>query len=157
MNQSRKKKSNYRYDVICEYCGKFISQDKIHSCGYELRKIKNKFRCNSCKEYKLKKDFPKDRTHKYGIYHCCKKCRSARGWGRPNAKRKMMNEKQLKERMYSLEKELRIIKEILETNNPDGIGRPKGSLVYTPEQVKFLKENKEMHMKNLIPFYNRTF
>jgi len=151
-------KKNYRYKHICKKCGRFISKDKEHKCLQEKRKVGNKFKCGVCGAYKIKKDFPKDRTHKYHINNRCKECRSKQGWG--NNKRyiiKMMSEKQLRERIYLLEKEIRFIDEILNVNNPDDMGRPKGSIKYTPEQVKFLIENKQMHMKNLIPFYNRTF
>lgn len=68
----------------------------------------------------------------------------------------MMNEKQIKEKINSLKKQIQIYEEILETKN-EGMGRPIGSIKYTDEQIKFLKANKYIQMNYLIKLFNETF
>jgi hypothetical protein len=68
----------------------------------------------------------------------------------------MMSEKQLREKVFGLRRELQICEEILNSKR-EGFGRPKGSIKYTQEQGKFLKENKNIPMKKLIELYNKKF
>ena len=68
-----------------------------------------------------------------------------------------MSEKQLREKVNHLKRELAICEEILNTKRDGSMGRPKGSILYTEEQVKFLKEHKDMPMKNLILLFNLQF
>ncbi len=69
----------------------------------------------------------------------------------------MMNERQIKDKIYQLETELKILKEILKTETNIKFGRPIGSIKYPDEQVIFLQENKDMYMKDLIQEYNQKF
>ena len=68
----------------------------------------------------------------------------------------MMSEKQIKERIIQLKKEIEIFEQVLNTKR-EGFGRPKGSIKYTIEQENFLKENKDIPMKELIKLYNEKF
>ena len=67
-----------------------------------------------------------------------------------------MSEKQIKERIFKLKDEIRILETILNTKK-EGFGRPKGSLKYSEEQVKFLCDNKDTHMPELIQLFNKQF
>lgn len=66
----------------CFNCGQTIGKNK-HLC--KSRKVKNKYRCCSCKQFLKKKDFFKDKTKKYGIDSECITCCHK---GRLNLKRK---------------------------------------------------------------------
>lgn len=70
----------------------------------------------------------------------------------------MMSEKQIKERIYTLEQEIRILRNVLEQKR-EGFGRPKGSLKYTPEQIDFLKEceEKKFSDKEIVRQFNSKF
>lgn len=68
----------------------------------------------------------------------------------------MMSEKQVKERIYKLKEELRILEEVLETKR-EGFGRPKGSLKFSSEQIKFLHDYREEDMKKLVKLFNAKF
>ena len=68
----------------------------------------------------------------------------------------MMNEKQIKERINELKREINILEEVLNSKR-EGFGRPKGSLKYTIEQEKFLRENKNIPMKELVALFNKKF
>lgn len=69
-----------------------------------------------------------------------------------------MSEKQLRERIYKLEDELRILREIL-GHKREGFGRPKGSIKYTPEQIGFLKECEKQKLsdKEIVRQFNSEF
>jgi len=71
----------------------------------------------------------------------------------------MMNETQVKNRIYELEKEIAIYKKILETPSEKWVGRPKGSTTYTIEQIKFLEECEALKLtdKAIIQEYNKKF
>lgn len=70
---------------------------------------------------------------------------------------KMMSEKQLREKVNYLKRELAIYEEILNTKKDGSMGRPKGSVKYTDEQVAFLRKNKDVLMKELILMFNLEF
>lgn len=61
----------------------------------------------------------------------------------------MMNERQLREKLRELEKETAIYKHILETPRDDKVGRPKGSITYSNEQILFLKECEQKGMSDV--------
>ena len=67
-----------------------------------------------------------------------------------------MNEKQIRERIINLKREVAILEEIVDTR-AEGIGRPQGSVTYTEEQVKFLKENKSLPPTMLAQMFNKKF
>lgn len=69
-----------------------------------------------------------------------------------------MNEKQIKERINELEKEINILEYVLNKTS-EGTGRPKGSIKYTKEQVDFLKKCEEDKLtdKEIIKVYNQKF
>ena len=71
---------------------------------------------------------------------------------------KMLNEKQIKERINELEKEIGILEYVL-SGESEGFGRPKGSIKYTQEQVNFLKECEKNKLtdKEIIKAYNQKF
>lgn len=69
----------------------------------------------------------------------------------------MITEKQLRDRINNLKKELIIYEEVLNSKSIKKMGRPKGSLKYTEEQIKFIKDNKDVPMKNLIVMFNNQF
>ncbi len=68
----------------------------------------------------------------------------------------MMNKKQIERRISELKKEIEILEGILIPTNLK-MGRPKGSLKYTPEQIKFIEENKDILMKELVIKFNEEF
>jgi hypothetical protein len=68
-----------------------------------------------------------------------------------------MSEKQLREKVIALEKELNIYKTILQTPKDGKMGRPIGSIKYTDVQVMWLKDNKNMPMTNLVMKFNERF
>jgi hypothetical protein len=67
-----------------------------------------------------------------------------------------MNEKQVKERISELKKEISILEGVL-NNKREGFGRPKGSLKYSKEEELFLKENKYKPMKEIVVMFNKKF
>jgi len=67
-----------------------------------------------------------------------------------------MKEKQIKERINNLRREIEILEGVLYTKRK-GFGRPKGTLKYKEEQITFLKENKNMKMIDLVELFNKTF
>jgi hypothetical protein len=67
-----------------------------------------------------------------------------------------MNEKQIKERINELKRNIQILEEVMNSKR-EGIGRPKGSLKYTIEQENFLRENKDVPMKKLVNMFNKKF
>ncbi len=69
----------------------------------------------------------------------------------------MMSERQIKERIFMLASELRILEEVLNCKVSDKMGRPLGSYKYSDEQIKFLTERKNMQMKELIKEFNKKF
>lgn len=68
-----------------------------------------------------------------------------------------MNERQLKEKIYQLEIELKSLKFVLETQNNAILGRPTGTTKYSEEEINFLKLNKNMKMPNLVEAFNKKF
>lgn len=68
----------------------------------------------------------------------------------------MMSEKQIKERIYKLQDEVRILESVLETKR-EGFGRPKGSIKYNQEQIKFLYDNRDTPMAELVTAFNKQF
>ena len=71
----------------------------------------------------------------------------------------MMSQKQIIEKIYELEKELQVYRTILNTPSDGKMGRPKGSLKYTQEQVVFLREceAKQLSDKEIIAEFNKKF
>lgn len=69
----------------------------------------------------------------------------------------MMSERQIKERIFRLKEEIRVLEEVVETKSSYKTGRPIGSVSYSNEQTKFLRENKEIPMKELIKMFNDKF
>lgn len=69
----------------------------------------------------------------------------------------MLNERQLKEKIYQLEIELKTLKEILEGQELNLMGRPKGSYNYSEEEVNFMKANKTKKMLDLVQEFNKKF
>ncbi|GAH22540.1 unnamed protein product, partial [marine sediment metagenome] len=67
---------------------------------------------------------------------------------------KMMSEKQIKEKIYKLQDEIRILESVLETDR-EGFGRPKGSLKYNQKQIKFLYDNRDTPMNELVELFNK--
>lgn len=67
-----------------------------------------------------------------------------------------MNKIQIERRISNLKREIEVLELILAPTNPK-MGRPKGSLKYTPEQIKFIKENKDIPMKELVMKFNGKF
>ena len=70
----------------------------------------------------------------------------------------MLNEKQIKERIYELKKEIGTLLYVLNSKN-EGIGRPKGSIKYTQEEIDFLKdcEKNKLNDKEIIRLFNEKF
>lgn len=69
----------------------------------------------------------------------------------------MMSERQIKEKINNLRRELAIYEEIVNTPSDGKMGRPSGDTKYTTEQIKFLRENKGIPMEELILLFNKTF
>jgi hypothetical protein len=71
----------------------------------------------------------------------------------------MMSEKQLREKIIELEKQLEIWKVVLNSPKDGKMGRPKGSTMYTPEQMKFLAEceEKKLSDKQIIEEFNKKY
>lgn len=71
----------------------------------------------------------------------------------------MLSEKEIREKVIQLERELAIYKIILETPSDNSMGRPKGSIEYSQEEVMFLKEceMKGYDDKKIIEEYNKKF
>ncbi len=71
----------------------------------------------------------------------------------------MLNEKQIKERIYELKKEIGILYYIINGNNDNNLGRPRGSIQYTQEQMNFLKECEQNNLddKEIINLFNLKF
>lgn len=67
-----------------------------------------------------------------------------------------MSKKAIKERIYILKTEIRILDEVL-NQEVSGFGRPRGSLKYTDEQITFLKLNKNQKNTDLIKMFNEKF
>lgn len=70
----------------------------------------------------------------------------------------MLNEKQIKQRIWELNKEIEILQYVL-NHTSEGMGRPLGSYKYTPEQINFLKEceKNELTDKEVIDLFNIRF
>jgi len=83
-------KKNYRYNVICKNCGKFISrkneyEHKTLFCfKCESRVELDKFLCGICGKYLPYDKFGRDKSKKYGIRYNCNDCRKKKGWGNKN-------------------------------------------------------------------------
>jgi hypothetical protein len=73
--KQRDKPYNYRYKKKCKICSRYISRKKEHICNRVPAKKDNLYHCSKCNQYLPKKDFNKDKAHKYGIMCLCKKCR----------------------------------------------------------------------------------
>ena len=69
----------------------------------------------------------------------------------------MMTERQVRDRIDELKEELKILTGVLETDPQIRVGRPPKSYSYSEEKVKFLTENKDMDMTDLIIKYNKKF
>lgn len=69
----------------------------------------------------------------------------------------MMNERQIRERIYRLKEEVRILKEVLNTGGDSKFGRPIGSYKYPDEQSDFLRKNRDAPMNELIKMFNEKF
>jgi len=73
----------------------------------------------------------------------------------------MMNERQLRQKIAELEREIAIFKSILETpSDPHtSTGRPLGSSKYAPERIVFLEEceKKGLSDKEIIDTFNFKF
>jgi len=69
----------------------------------------------------------------------------------------MMSEKQIKERIYQLKEEIRILESIVKTDNDGTMGRPRGSIKYNKEQIMFLTDNRDTPMSELVELFNRKF
>jgi hypothetical protein len=71
----------------------------------------------------------------------------------------MMSERQLRERIFQLERELEVLKSIVTTPQDGKLGRPSGSTVYTDEQIKFLKRcwEKNLSYKRIVEEYNLRY
>ena len=68
-----------------------------------------------------------------------------------------MSKNQIQEKINQLEAEAKILRDVLSTPNYSKIGRPANKFKYTEPQVVFLKENKDLPMKDLIQKYNEEF
>lgn len=66
---------NYRYKNKCKLCKEFILKNKEHICKRSPGIKDGLYHCGKCKQYLSKEMFHKDKTKKYGIIACCKKCR----------------------------------------------------------------------------------
>lgn len=71
----------------------------------------------------------------------------------------MMSEKQLREKIIELEKQLEIWKAVLNSQKDGKAGRPLGSTTYTFEQMKFLAECEEKKLtdKQIIIEFNKKY
>ena len=72
----------------------------------------------------------------------------------------MMNARQLKEKIIILEKELAILKSILEAPaTPHTMGRPIGSTIYPAERIVFLEECEKQGLSDaeIIVKFNEKF
>lgn len=71
----------------------------------------------------------------------------------------MLSEKQIRERIILLEKELEIYKNILETPCDGKFGRPLGSTKYNSERLNFLKqcESENLSDSEIIKRFNSKF
>lgn len=68
----------------------------------------------------------------------------------------MMNERQIQEKIER--EEIRILEEVLKTESAKPkMGRPIGTRRYPNEQFEFLKENKDVPMKELVGMFNKKF
>lgn len=68
-----------------------------------------------------------------------------------------MSEKQIKERIYQLKEEIRILESVVKTDNDGSMGRPKGSIKYNKEQIIFLTDNRDTPMPELVKLFNKQF
>lgn len=70
----------------------------------------------------------------------------------------MMNEKQLREKINNIKREIEICEELL-NQQPliDGFEKLPFGRKYSEEQILFLKENKNIPRKNLIIMFNHRF
>jgi len=71
----------------------------------------------------------------------------------------MLNERQVKERINELKKEIGTLEFVLSGVSDGKTGRPRGSYEYTQEQINFLKEcnKQEIPMKEIIKLFNTKF
>lgn len=71
----------------------------------------------------------------------------------------MMSERQLREKIIDVKKELAILESVLNRPNDGMTGRPKGSIEHTNEQVEFLTQCNEANLtdKEIITAYNTKF
>jgi hypothetical protein len=71
----------------------------------------------------------------------------------------MMNERQLKDKIKELERDLAIFKSILETPGDSRNGRPLGSTKYSPDRLVYLEEceMKGLSDKEIIDGFNAKF
>ena len=68
-----------------------------------------------------------------------------------------MNKKQIERRIEGLKKEITILESVLTSDDEVIMGRPIGSLKYLPEQIQFLRENKDLRMSDLVKQFNDKF
>ena len=78
----------------------------------------------------------------------------------------MLSEKQIRDRIWELQKEVEILKYVLNNGNIQEVVvksnppyRPKGSIKYTKEQVEFLKDclKNKLKDKEIVDLYNLKF
>lgn len=68
-----------------------------------------------------------------------------------------MNERQIKERIKHLKKEIEVLQNVLNYDIPSVDGRPKGSTSYTDRQMRFMEDHRDLPMKRLVKAYNHEF
>ncbi len=73
----------------------------------------------------------------------------------------MLNERQIKDRIYKLKQEIKVLNSVINSNNSElkPFGRPKGSWKYSLEQIDFLKDCKKkgLEQKEIIKQFNIKF
>jgi len=73
----------------------------------------------------------------------------------------MLNERQIRDKIYELKKEIKVLNSVLNgnCNSYKPFGRPKESWKYSAEQIDFLKdcEEKKLEQKEIIKLFNTKF
>jgi len=67
------------------------------------------------------------------------------------------DKKEIEKRIENLKKKTASYEEVLLTQTDNKMGRPVGSSKYTSEQTEFLKQNKNVPIKDLIVLFNKKF